>query len=181
MPIRRLSRSRRVSMKSTHRRHRDLVVAADGEVVLGFALARPVEGERGDAAREKRLLVGVGLFLAGVEAAHDMTSTGGRSIPGGFRRMPASGLPSYGICTRSPGGLRYGSARLRHSTAFMCAVFICEMSCTNRNFAEVIVDAGALQMLASAEEAVAAERLAADRLVLRGARRPGPAPVVPRS
>src|SRR5262249_56070564 len=55
-----------------HRRHRDLVVAADGEVVLAFALARPVERERRQAARQERLLVGVALLLARVEAhSHD--------------------------------------------------------------------------------------------------------------
>ncbi len=54
-----------------HRLDGDLVVAADREVVFGFALARPVEGERGDAAREERLLVGVGLLLAGIEAARE--------------------------------------------------------------------------------------------------------------
>ncbi len=45
---------------------------------------------------------------------------------------------------------------------------------------EVIIDAGALQVLAGAEEMLLRERLAADRLVDRRARGPGPAPIVPR-
>ena len=80
-----------------------------------------------------------------------MTTTGGFVDAGGLRRMPASFLPSYGISTRSPGGRRCGSASLRQSIAFMCAAFICARSCTNRNDAEMIIDAGALQAFAGGE------------------------------
>ena len=38
--------------------------------------------------------------------------------------------------TRSPGGSRCGSARSRHSTAFICAARIWSMSCTKRYFAK---------------------------------------------
>src|SRR5262249_8739080 len=47
----------------------DLVVAPDREVVFGFALPGPVEGERRYAARQEWLLVGVGLLLARIEPA----------------------------------------------------------------------------------------------------------------
>src|SRR6185369_6674284 len=46
-----------------HRLHGLLVFGTDGEVVLGLALARAVEGERGEPAREEALLVVVHLFL----------------------------------------------------------------------------------------------------------------------
>src|SRR5260221_5056039 len=51
---------------------RALVVAADRHLVLGFALPRAVDRERGNAAREERLLVGMQLFLRRIEAGrHD--------------------------------------------------------------------------------------------------------------
>ena len=101
-----------------------LVVAADRKIIFRLALAGAVEDEDGDAAREERRLVGVGLFLAGVEAAghhHD-----GRTLDAARLAQDADRcLPSKGISTRSPGGERWGSASLRHATAFMCAARIC--------------------------------------------------------
>ncbi len=42
----------------------------------------------------------------------------------------------------------------------------------------MIIDAGALQAFAGSEEVFFGQRLAAELLVMRGARRPGPAPIV---
>src|SRR2546422_1564541 len=47
---------------------RALVVAADRDLVLGFALPRAVDRQHGDAAIEERVLVGVQLFLRRIEA-----------------------------------------------------------------------------------------------------------------
>src|SRR3954468_774700 len=48
-----------------------------------------------------------------------------------------------------------------------------------QELAEVVVDAGTLQMLARADEFAVCQTLAAHRFVLRRAIRPGAAPVVP--
>src|SRR6267378_8013423 len=50
-----------------HRARRALVVAADRELVLGLALPRAVDCQRGDAAVEERFFVGMQLFLRGVQ------------------------------------------------------------------------------------------------------------------
>ena len=47
-----------------------------------------------------------------------ITAIGALRRSAGLRRIPYRCLPFIGIATRSPGGTRYGSARLRHSTAF---------------------------------------------------------------
>src|SRR5712691_11602389 len=47
---------------------RALVVAADRDLVLGFALPRAVDRQHRDAAIEERVLVGVQLFLGRIEA-----------------------------------------------------------------------------------------------------------------
>src|SRR6266850_6811485 len=50
-----------------HRARRALIVAADRDLVLGLALPRPVDRQRGDAAIEERVLVGMQLFFRGVQ------------------------------------------------------------------------------------------------------------------
>ena len=50
-----------------------------------------------------------------------MITTGSRASPPGVRSTPASIVPAKGMATRSPGGRRYGSASVLHSTAFACA------------------------------------------------------------
>jgi hypothetical protein len=65
-----------------------------------------------------------------------MITTGGRASPAGLRSTPASVFPTNGIATRSPGGRRYGSASVLHSTAFACAARSCAGSITNTNFAK---------------------------------------------
>src|SRR5438309_10819713 len=47
---------------------RALVVAADRDLVLGFALPRAVDRQHRDAAIEERVLVGMQLFLGRIQA-----------------------------------------------------------------------------------------------------------------
>ena len=169
MPMRAVSRSRRVSDVVEHGVDRHFVVAANGEIVLPFALAGPFEHQRGDAARQERHLVGVGLLLGRSRDRPPSPPPAACRRPAGLRRMPASVLPSYGISTRSPGGSRYGSAAWRHAICFLCAAFICAMIVREQERGEVIVDAGALQAFAGGEEMLLRQRLAAELLVMRGA------------
>jgi hypothetical protein len=48
--------------------HRHFVVAANGEVILRFALARPFEDERCDTAGKERCFVGIAFFLGRIES-----------------------------------------------------------------------------------------------------------------
>jgi hypothetical protein len=57
--------------------------------------------------------------------------------------------------TRSPAGLRCGSASLRHSTAFAVRGFHLRHVMHEQEFAEVVVDACALQMFARTDEFLA--------------------------
>src|SRR5882762_5654359 len=51
-----------------HRARRALVVAADRDLVLGLALPRPVDRQRGDAAVEEGILIGMQLFFRRIES-----------------------------------------------------------------------------------------------------------------
>ena len=176
--MRRVSRSRRVSMKSTHRRNRHLVVAADGEVVLALALARPVERERRQPAREERLLVGVALLLGGIEPHRH----------GDHRRtLDARGLAQDAVEVLALVGDRDPLARRRQvrqgQAPALDRLEVCGLHLRQvvheQECAEMVVDAGALQVLAGGEQALLVQGLAAEPLMNGSALRPGAAPVVP--
>src|SRR5712691_3170901 len=50
-----------------HRARRTLVIAADRDLVLGFALPRAVDRQRRHAAVEEGILIGMQLFFCGVQ------------------------------------------------------------------------------------------------------------------
>ena len=111
-----MSRSRRVCSQSNTALTGDLVVAADREVVLALALARAVERQRRDAARQERLLVGVRLLLGGVETADHHHDRRARSAPDGLAQdavratFPRTGFPrarpADGGAAARAGGIR---------------------------------------------------------------------------
>ncbi len=161
-----------------HRLHGDLVVAADREIVFALALPRPVEHQRRDAAIEIRPLVGVGLFLRGVEPdrhdQHRRLRHALRLAQDAVERL-ALVRDRDALARRIEMRQRIVAARDRlHVRGLHLRHVVHE-----QELAEVVVDAGALQMLARADELFRCERLAPHRLVLRGAIRPCAAPVVP--
>ena len=103
-----------------HRLRRALVVAADRDVVLGLALPRPVDGERRDAAREERLLVGVQLLLRRVEPRrHDQHRAA---------RQPAQHAEDRLALERD----RHALARSARSERHAVAVALAPPSCARR-------------------------------------------------
>ena len=176
--MRDVSRSPRVSTVVDDRLHGDLVVAADREIVFALALPRPVEDQRRDAAIEIGPLVGVGLFLRGVEAdRHDQ-----------HRRLrDACRLAQDAVERLALVGDRDALARRiemrQRSVAALDRLHVRGLHLRHvvheQELAEVVVDAGALQMLARADELPVGQRLAPHRLVHGGLVGPGAAPVVP--
>ena len=177
MPTRLASRSRARLDEIDHGLHRHLVVAANGKIVLRFALAGTFEDQRRDAARQKRRFVGVAFLLGRVEAdRHDhhrrlfdarrlaqdagqrLALIGNFDALAGRPQMRQRGLPAFDL-------LLVRGLHLR-------------LVVHEQERSEVIVDAGALQTFAGGEEMLLGQRLAAELLVMRGARRPGAAPVV---
>ena len=72
--------------------HWYFIVAANGEIILRFALARAFEDQRCHAARQERRFIGIAFLFGRVEA--DRHHHNRRLfVPAGLRRMPASVLP----------------------------------------------------------------------------------------
>ena len=133
-----------------HGLHRHLVVAADGEVVLRLALARPVEDQRRHAAREERRLVGVAFLLGRIEADrhhHDrrLVDAGRLAQDAGehlaLDRESRRARPAAAGAAAPPAGIRSPSCARPSSAAVV----------HEQERREVVVDAGALQALAGGE------------------------------
>ena len=162
-----------------HGFHRHFVVAANWEVILRFALAGTLEDQRCNAARKKGRLVGVPFFLCGVEADRhhhyrgtfdtDRLAQDAGQRAALIRNLDAfAGWPQVGKCGLPTFDLLF--VRGFHLRLIVHEQERCEM----------IVDAGALQAFARGEEMLFRQRLTAELFVMRGARRPGAAPIIVR-
>src|SRR5262249_51814108 len=148
------------------------------EVILALALARPVERQRRDAAREEWLLVGVGLLLAGIEAAGEEQHRRALDARG---LAPDAGEP-LAFIRRLDAFAAWTQIGQRELAAFdrlhVRGLHLSQVL-HEQELTEVIVDAGALEVIAGAEKLPSRERLTAHLLMDGGARRPGAAPIVP--
>src|SRR5882672_5186197 len=157
---------------------RALVVAADRDLVLGFALPRAVDREDRDAAREERLLVGVQLLFGRVQARrHDEDGQSAR----------AGGLSQHAVQRLALERDRDALARRTHlRQRRLVALDRAQVRIAHllqvvheHELREVVVHRGANEMLAAAQLVPLLQRLAPERLVYLTALAPRRAPVLP--
>src|SRR5262249_42415792 len=160
-----------------HGLYRDLVVAANGKVVLCFALARTFEDQGRDSARQKWRLVGISFFFCRVEPdRHDQNR---RSFDTGRLAQDA------GQSAALVGNL---DALTRRSQGRKCSLptfdlllvrgFHLRLMVHEQEGSKMIVDTGALQAFSRGEETFFRQRLTAQLLMMCRARRPGAAPLL---
>jgi hypothetical protein len=137
----------------------------------------------GDAAVEKRLLVGRGLLLAGIEPAHHHQH---RRTRGATRRDSGRLAQNAGEGAALKGNrdaLACGQEMGQRDAAAFHRLHVRRLHLRNivheQEFREMVIDAGALQVLAGTHLLAGRERRAAHVLVYGRPRRPRLAPVVP--
>src|SRR5262249_27494838 len=157
---------------------RHLVIAADRKLVLALALSWSVEHQDRNTAIEEGALVGFGLLLGRIEATdHDH-----HWRPLNARRLAQDAEQRLSLIGDfHPLAWRY-KMRQRQLAALdgprMRRLHLWRVV-HEQEFCEVIIDAGPLQVLPSAQQLSQRQRLATHLLVLGRALRPGPAPFIP--
>jgi len=160
-----------------HGLHGHLVVAANREIVLRLALAGAFKHQRRQSARQKWRLVGVSFLLGRIEPDRHRH----------YRRLfGARGLAqdtgqSFALIRNLDPFARWPQVRQRQLPAFdllLVRGLHLRLVLHKQERSKMKIDAGALQAFAGGKEMFLRQRRTAERFVMRGARRPGPAPVV---
>ena len=149
------------------------------KVVLRLALAGPFEHQRRQAAREERHLISIRFLLGRIEPDrhhHHWRSLDAR----GLAQDAGQRLALIRDFDAFAGRPQMRQRRLPAFDLLLVRGLHLRDVMHEQKRGEMVVDAGALQTFAGGEIMLARERLAAELLMVRGARRPGAAPVVVR-
>ena len=159
-----------------HGLDRHFVVAADGEVVLRLALAGAFENECRQTTRQKRRFVGVAFLLGRVEPDRHrhhrrLFDARGLAQDAGQRLALIRNLDPLA------GRAQMRQRRLPALDRLHVRDFHLRHVLHEQERGEMVVDRRALQTFAGGEQVLVRQRLASELLMMRGARRPGAAPV----